>query len=275
MRKVLHVLDIAGIASIISHNYNKQKNRKSDVIFHKKNNISSRIAKHYGSIPYSNFRNIALKGFFKALSCDIIHIHGSESLIPLFKLTGKKIVLHYHGSDIREPGRSTDKKRIANRSKADLIIYNSEKMKELIITKNDVRKVFLPNLIDTELFSNRNDKRFGSVSITSSNHDKEKTIKEIKKRFDATIIDLDKKSILYPQMANFLSSFEIYVDIRIMPWDQVLEELSTTALQALACGCKVFHNEKIIEKLPKIHEPENYIKKLDSLYSKLFETRSL
>ena len=63
---------------------------------------------------------------------DIIHIHGAETLIPLFKLLGKKIVLHYHGSDINEKSRSKSYKRIFCRSMADLIIFNGKKMEENI-----------------------------------------------------------------------------------------------------------------------------------------------
>jgi len=270
--KVLHVLDVAGVPSIISHYYNKLNKGRSDLIYHEKKNFSRTITRCYEGIPFNNFRNLLLTGFFKSFQYNIIHIHGAETLIPFFKLTGKKVVLHYHGSDIRHPDRSEDKKRIRCRSRAELILFNSKNMKQKIITSKEVRKEYLPNLVDTDHFCLKDVNRSGRLSITSSNHDKEKTIEDIKKEVGkTTIIDLDFQQIPYSLMPKVLSKYEMYVDIRIMPWGQKLEELSTTALQALACGCKVYHNGKIIEKLPSEHKPYNFIKKLNSFYNELLK----
>lgn len=155
---------------------------------------------------------------------------------------------------------------------AELILFNSKNMKEKIITSKEVRKEYLPNLVDTDHFFVKNINRLGRLSITSSNHDKEKTIEAINKEVGkTTIIDLDLQQIPYSLMPKVLSKYEMYVDIRIMPWGQKLEELSTTALQALACGCKVYHDGKIIEKLPPEHEPHNFIEKLNSFYNDLIK----
>ena len=271
MTKVLHVLDIAGVPSILAHYYNKMSKGKSDLIYHEKNSISSSVSRFYDGIPFTRFRDLLLTGFFKSFQYDIIHIHGAEILVPLFKLTGKKIILHYHGSDINEKKRSMNKKRMVCRSMADMILFNGKNMEPNIITSKQVRKEYFANPVDTEHFSPNFEKRAGKLSFISGNLDKEKMISTLKGVGDVTIVDLDVQQIPYPLMPKFLSNYEMYIDIKIMPWGKTLDDLSTTALQALACGCKVYHNNKVIETLPPEHKPENVIEKLDSFYNDLLK----
>lgn len=271
MPNIFHVLDIAGVPSILSYFHHKLGFGKSELIYHEKNTVSASISRFYEGKSFNKFRNLLLYAIFNGRKFDIIHIHGAEKLIPVFKLTGKKIVLHYHGSDIRDPQRAKNRTRIKFRSMADLIVYNAKNMEPNIITSSNVRKEFLPNLIDTNHFVKRNNHRSGNLSITSGNHDKDSTINAIKKVGETTIVDLDVQSIPYSLMPSFLSKYEMYIDIRIMPWGQTLEELSTTAVQALACGCKVYHFDKIIEKFPSEHSPENVLEKLNGLYKEILE----
>lgn len=270
MINILHVLDMAGVPSIISHYQNKMKFTNSKLIYHKKNNVDWNIARFYDGMEFQKFHQLIIHGLKIGKNYDIIHIHGAETLIPIFKIIGKKIILHYHGSDIRHPGRSEDRKRIFCRSLADFIIYNAKSMEEKIITYKKTPTEFLPNLIDSEHFSNKKFKnRKKGLIITSSNHDKINTIKTVKEIDDVDVIDLDRQQIPYSFMPNILSQYEMYYDIRIMPWGQTLEELSTTALQALACNTKVYINGKILTKIPEENKPQNYINKLDSIYKRI------
>lgn len=269
MVRVLHVLDIAGVPSIISHYYNKLGKGKSTLIYHEKNSVSSSISRFYDGRSFKKYRNLLMWGILNCSKFDIIHIHGAEIIIPMFKLFRKKIVLHYHGSDINEKKRSESKKRIFCRSMADLIIFNGKKMEENIITNKKVRKEYLPNIIDTEHFSKNIQKDPIALSFVSSNLDKEKTRLAINKFGKTTILDLDFQQTPYSLMPQLLGKYETYVDIKIMPWGLTLKDLSTTALQALACGCKVFHDEKIIEKFPLEHSPESVISRLDSFYDEI------
>lgn len=271
MINILHICDIAGVPSILSHFYNKYGDGHSDIIFHKKNNFSHNISNFYGGKSFKKFRDLVKYGILHSKDYDIIHIHGAETLVPIFKITGKKIVLHYHGSDINEKNRSSSKKRIFCRSLADLIIYNGKKMEENIITFRNVPKKFLPNPVDIEHFHPVENIRSGNLSIVSNNLDKEKTIKAIQIFGNTEIIDLDTQQILYSFMPNILSKYETYVDIKIMPWDYILPDLSTTALQALSCGCSVYHNKKILQRLPSEHNPINTIKQLTSFYREILD----
>jgi len=269
MTKVLHVLDIAGVPSILSHFYNKLGKGNSTLIYHEKNSVSSSISRFYDGMSFKKYRNLLIWGILNSSRFDIIHFHGAETLIPLFKLSRKKIVLHYHGSDINEKSRSKSKKRIFCRSMADLIIFNGKKMEENIITNKKVRKEYLPNIIDTDHFSKNVQNKSDALSFVSSNLEKDKTSQAISKFGKTTIFDLDFQQTPYSLMPQLLGRYETYVDIKIMPWGVTLKDLSTTALQALACGCKVFHEEKIIEVFPLEHSPENVIGKLDSFYNEI------
>lgn len=268
MINVLHVLDMAGIASILSHFHNKCGYGNSKVIFHKKNNFSYKISTFYGGTSFIKFRDLIKYVIFNSKNFDVIHIHGAEILVPIFKITGKKIVLHYHGSDINQKERSQNIIRIICRSLADLIVYNGKNMEKNIITLRNIPKKYLPNPIDTEHFQSKNNLRTNNLSFVSDNLDKEKTIKSIETFGKTKIVDLDKQQILYSLMPDFLSKFETYVDIKIMPWGYTLPDLSTTALQALSCGCSVYHNGTIFKTLPSEHDPINSIKKLNSFYEK-------
>lgn len=268
MTSVLHVLDIAGVPSIFAFYYNKLID-KAVINYHSKNSFSKTISEFYPGKKHKKFRDLIIGSFFQSLKFDIIHIHSAEVLVPLFKMTGKKVVLHYHGSDINELSRAKSKWRIFCRSMSDLIIFNGIEMEKQIITIRNIPKKYLPNPIDTNLFHPKNQKQNGRVSIVSSNLDKEKTIDSIQKLGKTEIIDLDHVQIPYRFMPNVLSKYEIYVDIKIMPWGQELVDLSTTALQALACGLKVIHYGKEIENLPEEHKPENVINRLDQIYKEI------
>lgn len=269
MVKVLHVLDIAGVPSILTYYYNKMGKGKADIIYHQKNNMSLEISKFYKGKSFSRFKFLLMAGLKNSMKYDIIHIHGAEILIPLFKITGKKVVLHYHGSDINDEKRSNSIKRIICRSMADLIIYNGKKMEEKIKTIKKIKKEYLPNPVDIEHFHPIMNGKIGAVSFVSSNLDKEKTIAYIQSILDATIIDLDLQHIPYVNMPEFLSKFETYIDVKIMPWGYILPDLSTTALQALACGCNVYHAGQILKEFPEEHNPNKIIEKLDFLYKEI------
>ena len=270
MINVLHILDVAGISSIISHYHKSMNHGNSHVFFHKKETFSYNISKFYEGKSFKKYRNLIYSSIIQSKKYDIIHIHGAETLVPLFKITGKKIVLHYLVSDIRHPGRSNSKKRIFCRSLADLILYNSENMKDRIITNNSTKRIFIPNLIDIEHFSSKSDHEKDYLIIISSNHDKKKILEKTKEFENVDVIDLDKIQIPYKLMPKLLSKYKMYLDIRIMPWGEQLEELSTTALQALSCGTQVYINGKILNKLPEENTPKHYLSRLNKIYHELY-----
>ena len=266
--KILHVLDMAGVGSIISK-YQTKIGHKSGIIYHQKNNLSSSISEYYRGKACKTFKQVIAYSTLQALSCDIVHIHSAEVLVPLFKLLGKKVVLHYHGSDIKEPQRSQDPKRIRNRSRADLILYNDESMLPLIITNRQVKKRYLHNPVDTYLFKNQNQERYGALGFLSDNLDKEMTRAVLDKYSPLDIIDISKEQLLYFAMPNIFNRYEQFIDVKVTSYGIMAPILSTSGLQALACGCSVINNGKTITSLPESADPYNCVKQLDEYYKEI------
>lgn len=254
--RILHLLDMAFIAQITSYFLNK-RGIKSDC-FITKNPIPK-----YNAICYRQLRYLIKDAILKAKNYDIIHIHSVELLVPIFKFLGKKVVLHYHGSDILSGTRSKSIIRNLCRRMADIIIYNSNDMYYLLKRYQNV--YYLPNLVDDEIFQPHS-KGIGNLAIISSNNlDVKKTLAKLPK--DCEILDSCKQKIPYEKMPEFLSKYSTFIDEKITDYDHYCTQLSTTALQALSCGLTVIHDSKTIEKLPDDNKPENYIKKLVEIYN--------
>ena len=78
-----------------------------------------------------------------------------------------------------------------------------------------------------------------------------------------------KHLLLYEEIPNFLKKYDVYVDIRIVN-DKILENLSKTALESLACGLKVLNYKlEYIDKLPEMHNPINVVNQLENIYNKI------
>jgi hypothetical protein len=73
---------------------------------------------------------------------------------------------------------------------------------------------------------------------------------------------------MYGEMPDFLKQYELYVDIRYVN-KKVLENLSKTALESLACGLRVLDYKLNYHKgLPSEHNPSHVISELSHIYSK-------
>ena len=263
---VLHLFEMAAGPSIQTYFYKKFGYGKSWIL--------SKDRKHpvvdfYGEVEkFPKIRDVIIEGLkrCKKNDIDIVFIHGSEFAVPIFKIfTRKKVILQYHGSDINLPSRSKNIFRILFRSMSDAIIYNQKEHLKNIITIKEVRKEYHPNTVDTDHFYPLHKKRKGSLTIISNNLNKEKTLEGLKEFSDLKIIDKQEKKIPYEEMPNLLNQYETYVDYKVTDFGMLLKALSRTALEALACGCKVYHDGKIISELPLEHKPEIVIKKLYTL----------
>ena len=102
--RILHILDAAGVACIYSK-YQRMQGHDASVIWNKD------VADKYGiyefykdyliKVTYEKFTQTCLK---EGESVDVIHVHGYIDI--MFELrkkfqNQKKIILHYHGTDIR------------------------------------------------------------------------------------------------------------------------------------------------------------------------------
>jgi hypothetical protein len=305
--KVLHIYDQAGVACILAK-YQRMNNIRSKVVSFDtidKYGIFKFYKDYVDLVDRSNFAEYCLS---EAKSADIIHIHSSEQLvIKIRKAYGnsKKIILHYHGTDIRGlknkknpisptiQNTTTRTKsfaaKIRNRLRLMQMGYyrslrtESQKLaNEILVSTPDLLSLlpnakYLPNPVDVDHFSkddtahnkvNKND----ALTIKTASGDIQKTLlycKENNINLKIDVHDRIKKPILYEEIPKFLKKYSVYVDIRIVN-NKILENFSKTALESLACGLKVLNYKlEYIDRLPEMHNPLNVVNQLENIYNKI------
>lgn len=206
--------------------------------------------------------HFCLKALLKAQKYDILHIHGLDNLIPFVRtIYGMKpIVLHYHGTDIR--GKWGDKEHLW--CKADKIFYSVEDVWDY-----DYPNVgeYLPNPVDTELFFQEDSIERIANSALSFKYGADEIAKHLAKTNDLSLVlhDRENSPIPYVELRRFLCQFEYYVDAKHVGYSP-----SKTALEALACGCKVISKSgDIVTRLPEDHKPLNVINTIWQTYKEL------
>ncbi|MDW3626147.1 MAG: hypothetical protein QOK72_05845 [Nitrososphaeraceae archaeon] len=304
----MHIHDQAGVACILAK-YQRMNDIKSKV-------LSSNTIDKYGILKfYKDYVDIIDRANFveyclaEAKSADIIHIHSVEQLvIKIRKVFGnsKRIILHYHGTDIRGlknkntphsftiQNTKTRTKSYAAKVKNRLRLIQmgyyrslrteSQKLaNEILVSTPDLLLLlpyakYLPNPVDVDHFSkddtihNKVNNNNNALTIKTTSGDIQKTLlycKENNINLKIDVLDRTTTPILYEEIPNFLKKYNIYIDIRIVN-DKILENFSKTALESLSCGLKVLNYKlEYIDRLPSIHNPVNVTKELENIYNKI------
>jgi glycosyltransferase involved in cell wall biosynthesis len=295
---ILHVWDQAGVAYTLAK-YQELQGHEAKVIM---------IGDHnkYGLIEFYKqyILNVALEEFTekcieKAKSADIIHIHSRiDILLKLRKKFGrsKKIILHYHGTDIR----GLKKQKLPHRSQiSDLAIrsimmyrglrdkvlfkkrmhINAQRVADTVIVSTPdllqlvAKGIYLSNPVDTDHFkpdSLLKNEQKEALTIDTEVTDIQWALDYCKMHnisLNIEVYNRIKAPIIYKDMPDFLRRYKIYVDIRYVD-KTILQNLSKTALEALACGLKVLdYKLKYRQGLPREHDPINVISRLSTIYS--------
>jgi glycosyltransferase involved in cell wall biosynthesis len=295
---ILHVWDQAGVAYTLAK-YQQLQGHEAKVIM---------IGDHnkYGLIEFYKqyILNVALEEFTekcieKAKSADIIHIHSRiDILLKLRKKFGrsKKIILHYHGTDIR----GLKKQKLPHRSQiSDLAIrsimmyrglrdkvlfkkrmhINAQRVADTVIVSTPdllqlvAKGIYLSNPVDTDHFkpdSLLKNEQKEALTIDTEVTDIQWALDYCKMHnisLNIEVYNRIKAPIIYKDMPDFLRRYKIYVDIRYVD-KTILQNLSKTALEALACGLKVLDYQlKYRQGLPREHDPINVISRLSTIYS--------
>ncbi len=267
--KIMHVFNIAGVPQNISK-YQRREGFIADV-------YTRREVERFGiadsepeivKILNMGPKRFSLYVLYKAKNYDVIHVHSFDKIIPLLKKIfrdNKKIVLTYHGSDIRN--KWDKKKRFWE--KADLVTVATKDLLE-----NAPKKIiYVPNPVDTDRFNSKIKKENmyknenTALFILNKNipHSLEWAKKQAQKYgLKLEILDREKTFISYEELPFFLSSFSLFIDRLDIP------SLSKTALECLALGVPVINWEgKIISELPTDHMPQIVAKKWIKLYQEI------
>ena len=301
MIRILHVFDQAGVAFVLAK-FQQLQGHESKV-------ITTRSSDKYGIKDFYSDQIINVKSeneFLReslkyAKSADIIHVHSRiDALLFLRKELGnsKRIILHYHGTDIRGLKRI----KLPHRSRlSDLAIrsiYKYRTMRDKLLFKSRLHEkaqhlangivvatpdllsqvegaAFIPNPVDTEhFFPDRSENRLVSdkeaLTMDTEATDCNLTMQHCKQhniRLSIDVYDRIKVPIMYKDMPQFLKKYAVYVDIRYVN-GQILPNLSKTALEALACGLRVLNYRlQYQEHLPVEHQPLNVLSRLQSVYT--------
>lgn len=293
--RVLHINDQAGVACILAK-YQLRIGIESKV-------LSENTSDKFGILKfYKDYVNVVKPIDFvnhciaEAKDADIIHIHSNKILV--FKIrkalgNSKKIILHYHGTDLRglknKPNsHNSNMQNIKNRlwllKRGYYRSFSIEAQKlanEILVATPDLlslvpNAIYLPNPVDVEHFSKGNvsDKELdnNALTIKTETGDIQKTLEYCKTNnidLKINVFDRTKKPLLYEEIPNFLKKYDIYVDIRIVN-GKILENYSKTALESLACGLKVLNYKlEYLDRLPEIHNPVNVVNQLQNIYNRI------
>jgi glycosyltransferase involved in cell wall biosynthesis len=298
--RILHIWDQAGVAFVLAK-YQRLQGRNSKAIMVREYDKYG-IAKFYNQYTIdATLQDFAQKSLDEAHSADILHVHSRSDMVFKFRNefgNSKKIILHYHGTDIR----GIKKQKLPHRSKlSDLAvraIFTYRRVRDAMLIRERIhskaqdladavivstpdllplvsKAIYLPNPIDTDHFSpdkisSARPERAKALTMDTEATDIQLTLRYCKNHnvnLDIDVYNRIGDPIMYEDMPAFLKKYELYVDIRYVD-GKILENLSKTALEALACGLEVLdHKLNRWRGLPDEYDPPKIISRLETIYS--------
>lgn len=292
---ILHIWDQSAVACVLAKN--QQKLGHEVKILRRTSYDRYGIYEFYNELitltPEENFLELCLQEANKA---DLVHIHSrTDALFYIRRKSNKrnKIIMHFHGSDLRgikqiytpqdlllKPGlivknsrsaRIRRKNNLLAERTADKVLYSTADLRKFL-TRNDSTLINIP--IDTDHFTSSSGIQtmqdffiFNTEAISNMkwiiDYCKRNGIDNLK------VIDRMQHPIKYSDMPRFLKQFGTYVDIRYVN-NKILSNLSTTALQSLACGLNVVnYNLERVSKLPIDHVGSNAANIVQKIYEEV------
>lgn len=293
--RILHVWDQAGVACILAK-YQRRQGYSSSVL-RVKDQDKYGINKFYSDlIIFSSEQDFIQRSLREADSAQLIHVHSRIDVIaPLRERYGrsKKIILHYHGTDIRGLSSPQQHSRLASilpssksilkkliRRKSGNIVRNRKAQLAadgILVSTPDLLKLvkrasYLPNPVDIEHFKtddNRLNRGKRALTIRSEVTDIEWALDYCKRNnvdLDIETYDRTQSPVMYQDMPSFLKRYNTYVDIRLVN-GKILENLSKSALESLASGLEVLNYRlQYLRGLPSEHDPSAVLSKLSKIY---------
>ncbi len=258
-QSVLHVWNTAGVGSIIAKYQNRLFGWNTWVVMRKKFDRFGLTI--YGDAWDCGTIYFYIKSLLKSLNYSLIHVHSLDKMVKFSKIIfpRKKVVLHYHGSDIR--GRWKERRKYWE--KADLILVSTLDLLEGAPEK----ATFLHNPVDVDFFHPMGISNKGTAFHISYNADDLAIKYAEENNLSLTIHDRLKNPINYIKFGETLAKYEYYVDIKRNNKGRILNAMSKTGLESLACGLKVIRwDDKVVEGLPEEHNPENAVTYLKEIY---------
>jgi hypothetical protein len=206
-----------------------------------------------------------LRCYREAEKYDIIHFHSIDKWIKYFKLLylGKQIILHYHGSDIRDKWLERER----HWKHADKLLVSTP---DLLIDA-PAHAEYVPNMINHHLCNKYKDNEKIKGSAFSFHYGANDLVLKynMMRKHRLNIMNDPRNPTPHDDFLKLLSRYEYYYDIKRSN-EQVLQAFSVTALEALYMGVKVIAwNNRLISKLPKEFYPINLAREYIRIYEGL------
>lgn len=293
---ILHIWDQAGVACIFAKYQCLQGHDSKVITFsgYDKYGIHEFYKDYIIEVIPQDFTKICIQEAEKA---DVIHIHGKiEMVFRLRRRFGesKKIILEYLGTDIRGLTKPKEvstglslgiliissfvRKLRGQELSTDQIHYYAQMLADAVLVSTPdlltliYKGEYIPIPVDLQHFKSNevSKEKFNKVlTINTEAIDIQRAIsycKENSINLDIEIYDRIRSPILYTDMPSFLKKYEVYIDIRFVK-ETLLANLSSTALQALACGLSVLDFRlQYVKTFPIEHDPVHIVSKLFSIY---------
>lgn len=265
--KVLHLGNTAGVGGYLAEFMAEYHEIKSLVLIPRYNlfRLSTEFVKNLDC----KYKEFFVRCWLKGLFFDIIHIHGEDKTLKILKqifpYKNKKIIIHYHGSDIR--GRWKEKRD--RWQYADKIIVSTPDLLE----GSPEGVEYLPNVIDEKICSLYKRRSKEVDSCFHVYHESSEIAVDYFSNYGVRLIIHHAKfePLNHFDFLDRLSSYEYYIDVKKRN-GKILEALSLTGLEALFMGVKVIKwDGSLISEFPDQHRSINVASKLKGIYEDLMK----
>ena len=264
--KILHIWSCAGVSSLIAKYMDFRHDTQSDVIITEK--WDKLGLNTYNTTRIKSKPMFGLRGLFMARKYDLIHVHYHSIFIPFLKfLYEKPVIMHFHGSDVRENWKA----RLSRIKRADKILISTP---DLFMGSPQSRNIsWLPNPVDTVKFTSVSlaPPKNSALTFSYGADEEARTIAQ----YHSLDLDIITEKIPHGQVPKLMSKYRYYIEVKRDFKNRLLYEgstLSKAGLEALAMGLKVVSRDMSIrEGLPDIHEPEYVTEILFNIYEELME----
>lgn len=273
--KVIHLGNQANVAANLVNGLNKYSDYEAEVHTIKRMHYEGFGAK----VHDINWVGMLHKLMLKLTEADIIHIHASYVTVYVLRmenaiLAGKPIVLHLHGSEIRN---KFNEKRMRGLGAADRVIYSTPDLKESVEAYElEHPPIYLENPIDKTIFKPIKpycDERAGIwFSKTRTLDNVKKCVKLAEKELEkpVEVANRSEEWIPHNEMSTLYNKYEYVLN---NAQTSARGSLSYTSLQMLATGGKVISvvddEVKIYKKFPEKHSLKNVTKRLVKIYDEI------
>lgn len=271
--RVLHVWNTAGVGGVIAkymdHFFETESKVLTRALSDRLNFTNDKVVLIKEGIISSQFPKLSyvnsyLHILFNDFNPHIFHVHSHDQLIPWLKriYPTKPLILHYHGTDIRDKWLEKRKYWI----KAEKTIVATEDL-----LKGAPKNVeFQPNPIDIDKIPQILRKRPAAFFTSVERGKADDLAKNLAKKHGVPlhIHSRDENPLPHRKYLETIANHEYFIDIR-RRHDQpgIFKVFSLGALEALAAGCKVIDwNGEIREGLPPEHHPKNVARAIHDTY---------